>query len=220
MDAPRGGKSRTAMNTEIFIKIYKTMFELGTFRQHDLVVKLDSDTVFSANRLRGLFKNEDVSSARLWSNSRWEMGDLMEGHPVRTPIATHGPMIVMTAAALDRYSNDPEECHNGTKLNKEIYSQWGEDWFLTKCLTHVLGAKADFMDKQLLETQRYWAPHDQHCFHEGVVAFHPHKTTASFYECWMQMRITDITVERDNTGACDVPAGAYPQGSVRFNVVT
>ena len=30
MDAPRGGRSNTAMNTEIFIRIYRKMFELGT----------------------------------------------------------------------------------------------------------------------------------------------------------------------------------------------
>ena len=141
----------------------------GTFRHHDLVVKLDSDTVFSANRLRGLLGDRDVTTARLWSNSRWEMGDLMEGHPVKTQVATHGPMIVMTSAALDRYAKEPEKCHNGTTLNKTIYSKWGEDWFLATCLTTVLGAQADYMDRQLLETQRYWAPHDQHCFHEGIL---------------------------------------------------
>ena len=54
-----------------------------------------------------------------------------------------------------------------------------------------------------------------------MVAFHPYKTTDSFYQCWMQMRITDITTERDGAEACgDSPVGADPQGSVRLNVVT
>lgn len=202
MDGVRGGKSNTVMNTPMFQQVYQKMFKLRTYQKHDLVVKLDSDTVFSANRLRALFKDENLSRPIIWSNSRWEMGILKEHAKVRPQVATHGPMVVMTPAALDLYAADPELCEDSEFLNSSIYDKWGEDWYLVTCLVNVLGAETEFKKDQLMEAIRYAQYHDQHCYHPNIVAYHPFKTSQLFYSCWIQMRIADVLANRDLDRSC------------------
>eukprot|EP00929_Paragymnodinium_shiwhaense_P108921 TRINITY_DN75279_c0_g1_i1.p1 TRINITY_DN75279_c0_g1~~TRINITY_DN75279_c0_g1_i1.p1 ORF type:complete len:427 (+),score=94.15 TRINITY_DN75279_c0_g1_i1:61-1341(+) len=43
-----------ALNTDVFLRVWKAVFALGTFRNYDFTVKVDPDTVFFPDRLRQL----------------------------------------------------------------------------------------------------------------------------------------------------------------------
>ena len=83
----KSGLAGTALNTGLFLEVYKAIFNRGTYRKHDLVVKLDPDTVFSARRLKRLFGDVDASRPTLFQNSRYIMS-----HYTKDGAALHGEL--------------------------------------------------------------------------------------------------------------------------------
>mmetsp|Transcript_48866 Transcript_48866/g.111304 ORF Transcript_48866/g.111304 Transcript_48866/m.111304 type:complete len:741 (+) Transcript_48866:126-2348(+) len=56
LSVPYGGRWHTALNTEVFNKIWVQVVKLGAYARHDWVVKADPDTVLFPDRLRQLLR--------------------------------------------------------------------------------------------------------------------------------------------------------------------
>jgi len=57
-----GGKWMTALNTDIFIRVWNAVSLLGRYQLHDWTVKADPDSVFFPSRLRELVRRSPMSS--------------------------------------------------------------------------------------------------------------------------------------------------------------
>jgi hypothetical protein len=57
-----GGKWDTALNTDIFIRVWNAVSLLGRYEFHDWTVKVDPDAVFFPNRLRELLLHSPMNS--------------------------------------------------------------------------------------------------------------------------------------------------------------
>lgn len=192
-----------------FVQVYKEMFARGTYRKHDLVVKLDPDTVFSANRLRALFADQDLREPVLFQNSRFLMG-----HYSENGTALHGPMMVVTKTAVEMYRKNFAACDPELHPAQYNVSSMGEDWYIATCLRN-LGVEVRFKEKQLLETRYIAEVKDMHCAYPEVVAFHPYKSTKRFMQCWTEMRLAELT--RTSAGACRGVSGVH--GHSWFNLI-
>lgn len=65
LQCPLGGKWHTALNTEIFLRIWAAVVALGAFRRHDWTVKADPDSVFFPERLRSLLSRAPMAEVPL-----------------------------------------------------------------------------------------------------------------------------------------------------------
>jgi hypothetical protein len=209
MFVPRGGSAGTALNTAMFIQVYKEMFTRGTYRKHDLVVKLDPDTVFSANRLRALFADQDLREPILFQNSRFLMGHYSENET-----ALHGPIMAVTKTAIERYRKNFATCDPALHPERYNVSSMGEDWYIATCLRD-LGVAIRYKEKQLLETRYIAEPADMHCAYPEVAAFHPYKSTKAFMQCWTEIRLAEMT--RTGAGSCRTEPGVH--GNSWFDLI-
>mmetsp|Transcript_219 Transcript_219/g.437 ORF Transcript_219/g.437 Transcript_219/m.437 type:complete len:705 (-) Transcript_219:166-2280(-) len=58
-----GGKWSTALNTDIFIRVWNAISLLGRYQYHDWTVKVDPDTVFFPSRLKELLMHQPMRLA-------------------------------------------------------------------------------------------------------------------------------------------------------------
>mmetsp|Transcript_97916 Transcript_97916/g.204224 ORF Transcript_97916/g.204224 Transcript_97916/m.204224 type:complete len:900 (+) Transcript_97916:190-2889(+) len=65
LSVPYGGKWYTALNTGIFLKVWKAVYNHGGYAQHDWVVKADADCVFFPSRLHDVLMREPMNSIPL-----------------------------------------------------------------------------------------------------------------------------------------------------------
>merc|ERR1719291_307212 len=67
-----GGKFGTAMNTNVFLKVWAKLFSERRFSLHDWTVKVDPDAVFLPERLRSILANyEEVSEGVYLNNCKF-----------------------------------------------------------------------------------------------------------------------------------------------------
>jgi len=77
---PYGGKWYTALNTGIFLRVWRAVVEHGGYLQHDWVVKADADCVFFPSRLLDILMTHPMSSVpMLQRDSAGECGNCTLG---------------------------------------------------------------------------------------------------------------------------------------------
>lgn len=171
----KGGKWWTAMNTDIFVRVWTAVFLLGRFRQHDWTVKADPDTVFVPSRLKLLMSYEPAGPVYI-NNCRFGL---------------HGPIEVLSRGAVAAYADNPSACDGIQQAAMDLRPPFddedhafGEDEFLKLCLELALHVRrVDEFDLLLSEKAcGHWT--DYVSCDQGKVAFHPFKDIASFSECW------------------------------------
>jgi bacterioferritin-associated ferredoxin len=59
--APMGGRWHTALNTDVFLAVWREVCKIGAHRAHDWVVKVDPDSVFLPSRLRKELRGNTVT---------------------------------------------------------------------------------------------------------------------------------------------------------------
>jgi len=171
-----GGKWYTAMNTDIFIKVWKEVVNLGAYKKHHWTVKADPDSVFFPARLRQMVIDEPTGAIYL-NNCKFGL---------------HGPIEVMTREALDLYAERQRDCAGIRRDAMDMTSAWddedhafGEDEFIHRCFDHLHVKRVDELGLLLSETacDQETVPCD-----EGKVAFHPFKTKKEYFDCWDSAR--------------------------------
>lgn len=162
-----GGEFGTALNTEIFFKVWDRVFEDKRYLFHEYVVKVDPDTVFLVDRLRvALAFHDDEEGGVYFNNCKFGL---------------HGPIEVFSQKAVDVWQGGRQRCvHHFEKLCSGP-CLWGEDMFIDQCLQKVLKVKR-VNDWNLISEAHCDSPDWPEC-RNGHVTFHPFKDLVSYQKC-------------------------------------
>lgn len=167
-----GGKWWTAMNTDIFIRVWATVIKLGAWKQHRWTVKADPDTVFFPARLRQMVVDEPSGPVYL-NNCKFGL---------------HGPVEVLSREGLRAYADQPSACEHIRTAAMDMggpvdtmEAAFGEDEFLKRCLDNIGVRRVDEFGLLLSETA---CGQETVPCGDGKVSFHPFKTTQDYFDCW------------------------------------
>lgn len=178
LSAEVGGHWGTALNTKVFIKFWDHVLSNKKAWACEWIVKVDPDTMWLPVRLRALL--------------RTRTGPLAEEEPAggiflnNCHVGLHGPIEVLSKAALGNYKNGRHKCEEGTPGTRAQ-----EDWFLRDCFESIGVLKVDAYNMMLeatlacqeaastLDPERGDRPP---CF-SPQVAFHPFKATHTWMRC-------------------------------------
>lgn len=165
-----GGDSYSALNTWIFIAIWKKVLDEGWHKTYDWIVKVDPDAVFFPDRLRPVIAAHPTT-----------------GYINNCRFGLHGPIEVIAAKTMERLKADydlswdkksPETCVKGLH-----FGQWGEDFFISQCMKKVYQIAPETDEKLMCEAhcvcdKWYWCA-------EGTdrVTYHPFKRADMYSQC-------------------------------------
>jgi len=162
-----GGEFGTALNTELFLQVWRVVFDDARFQYNDWTVKLDPDCVFFPQRLRVLLAfHPDTFHGVYLNNCKFGL---------------HGPVEILSKMAVRAWAGGMDEC---TQHFNEVCSGpclWGEDMFLDQCLKKVLKVKR--VDDWNILSEDHCDSHDWQDCKNHRVAFHPFKSVESFSRC-------------------------------------
>jgi hypothetical protein len=164
-----GGEYNTALNSEIFYRVWQRIFEDRCYLIHDWTVKVDADAVFLPERLR-----EDV--AQRDANDVVYLNNCDEG--------LHGPIEVLSRAGMKKFGRGMQHCHD--KLEHEWMS-YGEDVWLRRCLGLLGVNRVDDYPHMLREKACQPYQYPMPCSN-GAIAFHPLKTPQEYFQCLQQAK--------------------------------
>lgn len=170
MDVPNGGEYNCALNTPIFLQVYRKIFAEGDYRGYDWVVKIDADSVINDAFFQRVLDRQPNASKPLVLNNAEHHG----------PLGLKGALIAVTSAALALYAADPPACELGVE-----WADKSEDWFLGLCLIDVLKVPVRF-EPQLVKQLGGGGP--ALCNDATHAAFHPLKAASTFEECKKRMK--------------------------------
>jgi len=166
-----GGEFKTALNTDIFIAVWKRVVVDGRFTQHDWTVKVDPDTVFFASRLKSHLSSQkpgDPPGGAYINNCKFGM---------------HGPLEVFTKNAVHNWIMGISHCvAHFTRLCSGP-CLWGEDMFMDQCFQRVLGVQRENDYAMLNEAACDPKPGWDSCNDVSYVAYHPFKTLEGWQAC-------------------------------------
>jgi len=170
LQCDKGGEFGTALNTDIFMQVWKAVIFTGEYRNHDWTVKADPDTVFLPQRLRPLLEKipHNKKDGVYLNNCRMGM---------------HGPLEVLSRNAVNTWGAGAYTCFkyfyklcSGTCL-------WGEDMFLDQCLKRVLNVtrvnEYSLLIEEHCDPPKGW----DDCTDPKGVSFHPFKKASQYKEC-------------------------------------
>jgi len=167
-------------NSQLFLKIWEKVREVGLYKDAHWVVKTDSDTVFFADRLRARVGGPEHarSHSTFFANCAAKV-DVQVQEDDQAHFM-YGPLEVFSEKAADTFLSTQhfEKCKTSVGLGE---SMW-EERYLTHCL-ELMGTKINpHMSLHLLR--------DEHC--DGVdpdctgdsVAFHNFSSVEAYTACW------------------------------------
>lgn len=165
-----GGAYNTALNSLVFIAVWRKVIEERRHHKHDWLVKVDPDAVFFSDRLREVLV--DHKGVGYVSNCKYGL---------------HGPIEVLSRAAVHTLEKDYERSRHGSRPERCVrgvdITVWGEDYFLDQCLKGVHGVSHSLDDRLMCESHCdcpdwYWCKHAT-----KWVTFHPFKRVDWYRQC-------------------------------------
>jgi hypothetical protein len=169
----KGGEFGTALNTEIFITVWRALVADGRYKFHDWTVKVDPDSVFFAPRLRTILSKymPEVPAA---PNGMY-LNNCHRG--------MHGPVEVLSKKAVQTWFRGISQCQEHFVRLCSGDCQWGEDMFMDQCLLKVLNVDRRNNSKVLVE-EACDPPEDwRQCQNDQIVSYHPFKDIESYKNC-------------------------------------
>jgi len=166
-----GGDSGTALNSWIFIAVWKKVLSDGTYLKHDWTVKVDADAVFFPGRLRDVLR--DHKEDAYLSNCKYGL---------------HGPIEVLSRKALRDLAKDYNASWDGNApkrcVTEQHFGMYGEDMFIDQCLAKILKVGSHPVDSRIMCEAHCECPEWYWC-NNGTdrVVFHPFKTVGSYRNC-------------------------------------
>jgi len=165
----KGGEFGTALNTDIFMAVWRRVIMDSIFANYSWTVKVDADAVFVAHRLRGSLDKIKENSSGVYLNN-CKMG-------------LHGPLEVFSREAIVAWGRGSQKCFSHFYKLCSGPCLWGEDMFIDQCLEKVLKVKRVLMSRLLIE-EHCDPPEDwDSCEDKSSIAFHPFKKLAAYNKC-------------------------------------
>jgi len=186
LEAKRGGKYNTALNTPIFINFWHQVLQDPRAQSSDWIVKVDPDTMFMPDRLKLLIQSKSGPLADPEPATGMYLNNCFLG--------MHGPIEVLSAKALKAYGDREAEC---TKGKAAEHGQ--EDWYLRACFEDLGILKVEAFNILLegywacKERPADWKPYRPPC-HAAQVSFHPFKDIDSYVHCWSEAVMHPVPV--------------------------
>jgi hypothetical protein len=171
LEVTKGGEYYTALNSDVFVRIWRRVLEGGQAAKHDFTIKLDADTVFFADRLKRHLAGLNAEDSVYLNNCKDGL---------------HGPLEILSRGAMQAFGDGLDECVESLKFEWDTY---GEDVFLRHCLGLLGVSRVD--DFGLLDETFDGNPPS--CGSRAA-AFHPLKSPASFDDCLSQASSSAATV--------------------------
>eukprot|EP00419_Tripos_fusus_P042398 CAMPEP_0172791352 /NCGR_PEP_ID=MMETSP1074-20121228/208427_1 /TAXON_ID=2916 /ORGANISM="Ceratium fusus, Strain PA161109" /LENGTH=617 /DNA_ID=CAMNT_0013628409 /DNA_START=48 /DNA_END=1901 /DNA_ORIENTATION=+ len=167
-----GGPWHLALNSKVFIKVWKKVFQGKRYLKAGWTVKVDPDCVFLPNRLRKMMVMSDPDANVYFNNCDQGL---------------HGPIEILARGGMEVFKSGIDECVE--HLSHE-FDQYGEDVFLRHCLGQLNVSRVDNFHL-LSEDRCMWEnPVKTGCV-SGKVAFHPFKKPDTYFKCLEQARHPD-----------------------------
>jgi hypothetical protein len=168
----QGGEFQTALNTEIFLAVWRRVLSDRRYALHDWTVKVDPDCVFLPSMLRHMLREHQhlaaVSTGVYFNNCKYGM---------------HGPLEVLSVNAVATWGAGIHRCQEHFKQKCNGDCLWGEDMFIDQCLSTVLHVRR-INEFRLLTEDHCDPPRGWHkCSNKTQVAFHPFKTLRGYQQC-------------------------------------
>lgn len=162
-----------ALNTPVFIEAWESILNNGEYKSYDWTLKLDVDAVIVPTRVKALLVN------RPKVNGGYSPMYLLNTGADDTGNFLHGPVEVLSKAAVDAYGAGKGQCKQQVDFSRE-----GEDWFMNACMVmlKVPGVK----ELRLLQDAYIWGAREVECTSHHAV-FHPAKTVSRWVRCVKQV---------------------------------
>mmetsp|Transcript_121249 Transcript_121249/g.343523 ORF Transcript_121249/g.343523 Transcript_121249/m.343523 type:complete len:382 (-) Transcript_121249:238-1383(-) len=167
--APIGGVYRTALNTGVFLQLWSQVIRDGLYLDYQWTVKVDPDTVFLPDRLRGMLKDYEEPAGGVYiNNCRYGL---------------HGPIEIFSRNTVTTFGVRRGECKKYFDEECKGPCKYGEDWYVDQCLQKVLKVKR--VDNFKILTEEHCKPPKnwRNCEMKGVASFHPFKTESAYRDC-------------------------------------
>jgi hypothetical protein len=167
-----GGEFGTALNTDIFIAVWRKLIVDADYFKYDWTVKTDPDTVFFAARLRAILIDHPEEDKGAYLNNCWR--------------GLHGPIEVLSKNAVTTWGDGIDKC---TDVLNQLCSgpcQWGEDMWMDQCLWKILHVRRDEVFELLIE-DHCDPPEDDSwrtCNDASMVSYHPFKDANEYRDCY------------------------------------
>lgn len=189
MHVEHGGKWGTALNTDVFVQLWKVVASQNRAQLFDWTIKVDPDAVLLPERFRDLvscgpecgIKGATLpvpKGAVFLNNCKWGM---------------HGGVEAMSKQAMQLFLANIDNCENirmaGMDINQppglaEKDHAFGEDQYLRRCLRQLGVNQVDEYPTLLSELRACGRPYPADC--GGVrTAFHAMKTIQTWNYCHM-----------------------------------
>lgn len=165
-----GGESYTALNSWIFVAVWRKVVEDATYMHFSWTVKVDPDSVFLPDRLNMVLR--DHKAAGYLNNCKYGL---------------HGPIEVLSRSAVAALAADYDASPDGKSPKKCVeqldLNSFGEDVFLDRCLKDVLKVSRE-MDERLMCEAHCDCPDWFWCKNgTSRVSFHPFKRPDLYSQC-------------------------------------
>jgi hypothetical protein len=163
-----GGEFGTALNTEIFFKLWDRIFTDARYFYHEWLVKTDPDSVFFADRLRYSVANHHDEPGGVYLNN--------------CKFGLHGPIEVFSKNAVEKWRTGRQWCVDFFSKKCNGMCLWGEDLFIDQCLWKVIKVKR--INDWNLISEAHCDSWDWPECRNGRIVFHPFKDVETYEKCW------------------------------------
>lgn len=169
------GQWNTALNTDVFMALWRAVILDGDYLKVNWIIKVDPDTVWFPSRLVLLLRNHGY----LESRARDVEGiSLLNCKGEFTTL--HGPLEVFTQAALINFVKNSTACFDSMTAWGDW--QWGEDLWVDQCMQRFTKIKRIYENQLMVEDHCRGWPGWRACNGERV-AFHPFKNLQEYLAC-------------------------------------
>lgn len=193
---PHGGALNLALNTNVFIRMWRAVLSIGTYKQHAWSLKLDPDCVFLPERFRDLISRTSIQELPLgaWIPSGKVFLENCE-------YGMLGSVEVLSRDAMDTFLDKMDSCEDIRQAAMDIFPAgmpenfdeadhaFGEDQYLRTCLVTLGVTKVDEYQSLLSDASACVvqtvtnAGQPTDCT-GAYVAFHAYSSAPDWLACW------------------------------------
>jgi len=169
--AEMAGQWGTALNTDVFMAVWRAVILDGDYLTVSWVIKVDPDTVWFPDRLRPLLLEQEAKN-----NTEGQgvyLNNCQQG--------MHGPLEAFSQNAIRTLAQRSKQCF--WDENAWGNWQWGEDMWVDQCFMKTVHERRVFIPTLLVEAHciHWWGW--ESCQAVDRVAFHPFKELWRYKNC-------------------------------------